>query len=359
MQFDTRTAGLVNDAPDISHLMKQLLVALSLGIVVLFSFYGWGVLINIVLAVIFALSLEAIALKVRNRPIKPFLNDWSAVVTAVLFALTLPPLVSWWVLLVGLFFAIIVAKHLYGGIGYNPFNPAMIAYAVLIVSFPLQMSQWPGSYIFTGEWIGLSESLSIVFSPAGTDWDAITRATPLDIVRTGLIGGQAYSEIVLEEKFDFILFGHPMAVVALAYLLGGVYLIKKEVISWRIPVSVLTGLAVSALVMWLIDSDSYASPSFHLLSGAAMLGAFFIATDPVSASTTPTGQLIYGASIGFFIYVIRTWGVYPDAVAFAVLIMNMAAPMIDYYTQPKVFGQASASQLRARQQKARQQRDSS
>ncbi|PWQ93649.1 RnfABCDGE type electron transport complex subunit D [Leucothrix arctica] len=348
MQFDTRTAGLVNDAPDISHLMKQVLVGLSLGIVTLFMFYGWGVLINLVLAIVFAVSLEAIALKVRNRPLKPFLNDWSAVVTACLFALTLPPLVSWWVLLVGLFFAIIVAKHLYGGIGYNPFNPAMVAYAVLIVSLPLQMSQWPGSFIFTGEWIGLGESLNIVFGAADTDWDAITRATPLDIVRTGLISGQPYSDIIIEEKFDFILFSHPMAVVSLAYLLGGVYLIKQGVISWRIPVSMLLGLAVSALVMWLIDSDSYASPSFHLLSGAAMLGAFFIATDPVSASTTPKGQLIYGASIGFFIYVIRTWGVYPDAVAFAVLIMNMAAPMIDYYTQPKVFGQANARRQRGR-----------
>ncbi|RVU86366.1 RnfABCDGE type electron transport complex subunit D [Leucothrix sargassi] len=342
MQFDTKTAGLVNDAPDISQLMKQVLIGLALGIITLFLFYGWGVLINLVLAIAFALALEAVSLKVRKRPIKPFLSDWSAVVTACLFALTLPPLISWWIILVGLFFAIVVAKHLYGGIGYNPFNPAMIAYAVLIVSFPLQMSQWPGSFAITGEWIGLGESLGIVFGSVSADWDSITRATPLDIVRSGLIAGEAYSDIVLEKDFSFILFDHPMAIVSLAYLLGGIYLIKQKVISWRIPVSMLLGLALSALLMWMVDSDSYASPMFHLLSGAAMLGAFFIATDPISASTTPTGQLIYGASIGFFVYVIRTWGVYPDAVAFAVLIMNMAVPMIDYYTQPKVFGHANA-----------------
>jgi len=337
MQFDTRITSLVNDAPDISQLMKQVLYALIPAVATLLYFYGWGVLINLVLAVVFALALEGIALWVRGKPVKPFLKDFSAIVTACLFALTLPPLISWWLILVGLFFAIIVAKHLYGGIGYNPFNPAMIAYAVLIVSFPLQMSQWPGAYTVTGEWLSLSDSLSIVFGQMDADWDAITRATPLDEVRTGLITGQSYQDIVAGDHFGW-LSGVAWQWTSLAYLLGGLYLIKARVISWQIPVSVLAGLAGVAALMWLVDSSIYASPLFHLFSGATMLGAFFIATDPVSASTTPFGQLVYGASIGFFIYVIRTWGVYPDSVAFAVLIMNMAVPMIDYYTQPKVFG---------------------
>jgi len=339
MQFDTQITSLVNDAPDISHLMKQVLYALVPAIVTLLYFYGWGVLINLLLAVVFALALEALSLYLRGRPVTAFLKDFSAVVTACLFALTLPPLVSWWMILLGLFFAIVVAKQLYGGIGYNPFNPAMIAYAVLIVSFPLQMSQWPGAYSVTGNWISLSDSLAIVFGTLEPNWDAITRATPLDEVRTGLISGEHYRDIVLGENFSWFS-GIAWQWTSLAYLLGGLYLIKARVISWHIPAAVLLGLAGVAGVMWVIDNGVYASPMFHLFSGAAMLGAFFIATDPISASTTPLGQLIYGACIGFFIYVIRTWGVYPDSVAFAVLIMNMAVPMIDYYTQPSVFGQA-------------------
>lgn len=339
MQFDTQTTSLVNDAPDISQLMKQVLYGLLPAVITLLYFYGWGVLINLLLAIVFALSLEAVALWVRGKPVKAFIKDFSAIVTACLFALTLPPLVSWWLILLGLFFAIVVAKHLYGGIGYNPFNPAMIGYAVLIVSFPLQMSQWPGASIVTGEWLSLSDSLSIVFGQINADWDAITRATPLDEVRTGLITGQHFQEITAADHFGW-LSGSAWQWTSVAYLVGGLYLLKARVISWQIPVSLLASLAGVSSVLWLLDSSVFASPLFHLFSGATMLGAFFIATDPVSASTTPLGQLVYGASIGFFIYVIRTWGAYPDSVAFAVLIMNMAVPMIDYYTQPKVFGQS-------------------
>ena len=337
MQFDTDTASLVNNAPGVSHLMTQVLLALLPAIVSLFYFYGWGVLINIALSVVFAIALEASMLLLRKRPVKLFLTDMSAIVTACLFALTLPPLISWWIPLLGLFFAIVIAKHCYGGIGYNPFNPAMIGYAVLIVSFPLLMSQWPGSHIETGKWISLSQSLSIVFAGVDVDWDAITRATPLDAVRTGLLGGQQYNEILAGDNFG-LLSGVAWQWTSLAYLVGGVYLIKQRVISWQIPGSILLSLASVALLFWLVDATQFASPVFHLFSGATMLGAFYIATDPVSASTTPVGQLVYGVSIGCFIYIIRTWGAYPDSVAFAVLIMNMAVPMIDYYTQPRVFG---------------------
>ncbi|PID44352.1 MAG: electron transport complex subunit RsxD [Proteobacteria bacterium] len=339
MQFDTQITSLVNDAPDVSQLMKKVLYALIPAVLTLLYFYGWGVLINLLLAVSFALILEVVTLKLRGKPVLPFIKDYSAIVTACLFALTLPPLVSWWLILLGLFFAIVIAKHLYGGIGYNPFNPAMIGYAVLIVSFPLQMSQWPAASIISGEWLSLSDSLGIVFGQTEANWDAITRATPLDAVRTGLISGQNYQDIVAGEDFGW-LSGRAWQWTSLAYLLGGLYLLKARVISWQIPVSVLLGLATVAGALWLYDGNVFASPVFHLFSGAAMLGAFFIATDPVSASTTPLGQLLYGASIGCLIYVIRTWGAYPDSVAFAVLIMNMAVPMIDYYTQPTVFGES-------------------
>jgi len=336
MQFDTNTTSLVNNAPGVSHLMKQVLLALLPAALCLFYFYGWGVIINLALSIAFALMLEASMLLLRKRPVKLFLSDLSAVVTACLFALTLPPLIDWWIPLVGLFFSIVIAKHCYGGIGYNPFNPAMIGYAVLIVSFPLAMSQWPAPQT-ADNWISLQQSLNIVFGLIEADWDAITQATPLDAVRSGLVAGQSYSEIVSDKSFG-VLSGAAWQWTSLAYLLGGFYLLKQRVISWQIPTSVLLSLAALACVFWIIDDVQFASPVFHLFSGATMLGAFYIATDPVSASTTPIGQIIYGMAIGCFIYIIRTWGAYPDSVAFAVLIMNMAVPVIDYYTQPRVFG---------------------
>lgn len=340
MQFETQTSSLVNDAPSVSQLMKQVLLALFPAIATLFYFYGWGVLINLLLSIVFAVALEALMLLLRKRSLGLFLSDFSAIVTACLFALTLPPLIVWWIPLLGLFFAIVIAKHCYGGIGYNPFNPAMIAYAVLIVSFPLAMSQWPGPYSLTGEWLSLGQSLSIVFGVADADWDAIARATPLDAVRSGLIAGQNYTEIVSSEAFGWFS-GVAWQWTSLAYLIGGLYLLKQRVITWQIPGSILLTLGIISLVFWLFDDAHFASPVFHLFSGATMLGAFYIATDPVSASTTPIGQIVYGVSIGGFIYIIRTWGAYPDSVAFAVLIMNMAVPVIDYYTQPRVFGHTS------------------
>ena len=337
MQFDTEISSLVNDAPGVSHLMKQVLLALVPAVVTLLYFYGWGVLINIALSVVFAVSLEALMLLMRKRPVSLFLNDYSAVVTACLFALTLPPLISWWIPLVGLFFAIVIAKHCYGGIGYNPFNPAMIGYAVLIVSFPLAMSQWSMASTISGEWISLNQSLSIVFGVSEPNWDAITSATPLDAVRSGLIAGGSYSDIVSSSDFSWFS-GAAWQWTSLAYLLGGLFLLKQRVISWQIPGSILASLTMISVVFWIVDDTQFASPAFHLFSGATMLGAFYIATDPVSASTTPLGQIVYGISIGSFIYIIRTWGAYPDSVAFAILIMNMAVPVIDYYTQPRVFG---------------------
>jgi len=347
MQFDTSMTGVVNNAQGVCALMTHVLLALLPAIACLFYFYGWGILINLVLSIVCAVALEALMLALRKRPIKLFLKDRSAVVTACLFALTLPPLINVWIPLVGLLFAIVIAKHCYGGIGYNPFNPAMVAYAVLIVSFPLQMSQWPAASAASGEWLSLSQSLSIVLGWQEVNWDAITQATPLDTVRSGLIAGQSYKDIVDGPSFGW-LSGAAWQWTSLAYLLGGVYLLWRGVITWQIPGSLLLSLALVACIFWLIDDTQFASPVFHLFSGAVMIGAFFIATDPVSASTTPIGQIVYGASIGCFIYIIRTWGAYPDSVAFAVLIMNMAVPVIDYYTQPRVFGHSPNTRRRPR-----------
>lgn len=337
MKFKTNTSPFFGSTSNVSSVMLQVLLALIPGTLVMFYLYGWGVLINIVLAVVFAVVLEAIALIIRKRPIMPFLSDLSAIVTAWLLALALPPLMPWWILLIGIFFAIIIAKHLYGGLGYNPFNPAMIGFAVLIVSFPFELSQWIKNSNLSASMPSLIESLNIVFSStAAPDWDAITMATPLDEVKTGLRAGTTYADIALQNKFTASLNG--WVYISVAFALGGFWLLYKKIIHWQIPASIIGSLLIISGASYLYSPETFGSPILHVFGGATMLGAFFIATDPVSASTTPIGKIIYGASIGFFIYIIRVWGNYPDSIAFAVLIMNMAVPLIDYYTQPRVYG---------------------
>ncbi len=338
MKFKTNTSPFFSSNSNVSTVMLQVLLALIPGTLVMFYIYGWGILINVVLAIIFAVSLEAIALIIRKRPVLPFLYDLSAIVTAWLLALALPPLIPWWILLVGIFFAIIIAKHLYGGLGYNPFNPAMIGFAVLIVSFPFEMSQWIENATLGSKLPGFIESLYTTLGiTAQPDWDAITRATPLDAVKTGLRAGTtSYTEIAQQQDFNSVL--RSWIYISLAFAAGGFWMLYKKIIHWQIPVALIATLALFSGVMYLYSPETYGSPLLHVFSGATMLGAFFIATDPVSASTTPIGKIIYGASIGFFIYIIRVWGNYPDSIAFAVLIMNMAVPLIDYYTQPRVYG---------------------
>ena len=337
MKFKTNTSPFFGSTSNVSTVMLQVLLALIPGTLVMFYIYGWGVLINIVLAIVFAVALEAIALIVRKRPIMPFLSDLSAIVTAWLLALALPPLMPWWILLIGIFFAIIIAKHLYGGLGYNPFNPAMIGFAVLIVSFPFELSQWIKNANLSASMPSLIESLNMVFSSTVTpDWDAITMATPLDEVKTGLRAGTPYADIALKNQFTVALSG--WVYISTAFALGGFWLLYKKIIHWQIPASIIGTLLVISGATYLYSPETFGSPILHIFGGATMLGAFFIATDPISASTTPVGKIIYGASIGFFIYIIRVWGNYPDSIAFAVLIMNMAVPLIDYYTQPRVYG---------------------
>lgn len=335
MEFKTNTSPFFGSNSNVSNVMLQVLLALIPGTLVMSYIYGWGILINVILAIIFAVALESIALIIRKRPVLPFLYDLSAIVTAWLLALSLPPLIPWWILLIGIFFAIIIAKHIYGGLGYNPFNPAMIGFAVLIISFPFEVSQWIQNGQLGSTLPSLNESLNMVFSSTVTpDWDAITMATPLDDVKTGLRAGTAYQDIAQQKQFSLTSWIY----ISIAFAIGGAWLLYKKIIHWQIPVSMVGTLAIFSTIMYLYSPESFASPLLHIFSGATILGAFFIATDPVSASTTPLGKLIYGASIGFFIYIIRVWGNYPDAIAFAVLIMNMAVPLIDYYTQPRIYG---------------------
>ena len=341
MQFPTFSSPHLPGTSSVAHVMREVLLALLPGIVCAWWFFGWGVIINIIFATLACVFAEACMLALRGRPVAATLADSSAILTGVLLALALPPLSPAWLPVVGALFAIVVAKQLYGGLGYNPFNPAMVGYVVLLISFPREMTQWNAPTGLGGAHLGLADSLAWSLHgvlPADVTLDALTLATPLDSVKTSLGIGQMLSEITAAPKFGHF-GGHGWEWINFAYLLGGLYLIYRRLIDWRIPVGMLGALFIIALLFHGSDTDSFPAPLFHLFSGAAMLGAFFIATDPVSASTTPRGRLLFGVGIGLIVYVIRTWGGYPDGVAFAVLLMNMAAPTLDYYTKPRVFGQ--------------------
>jgi len=318
--------------------MLQVVMALIPAIIALVYFFGPSVLITITFAIVIALLAEALMLKLRHRPIKPFLMDGSAVVTAVLLAIALPPLAPWWITTVGILFAIIFAKHLYGGLGYNPFNPAMVAYVLLLISFPLEMTTWLPVASLSEHHLNLSTAFQIIFNGhfAGSI-DSLSGATPLDAMKTQIGLLQMPSQIIQQPLFGTFA-GKGWEWVNIWLAIGGLFLLYRRVISWHIPVAMLLALTSISLVTWLIAPEITGSPLFHLLSGGTMLGAFFIATDPVTAATTTKGRLVFGAGIGLLIYIIRIWGGYPDGVAFAVLIMNMFVPLIDYYTQPKVYG---------------------
>ncbi|MBL8481318.1 MAG: RnfABCDGE type electron transport complex subunit D [Rhodocyclaceae bacterium] len=318
----------------VTAVMLKVLAALLPGIAVYVWIFGPGLLVQIVLATLTALAAEAAMLAARGRAPGRFLADGSAIVTAWLIALTFPPIVPWWITVGGTAFAIVVAKHLYGGLGQNPFNPAMAGYAVMIVAFPALMSQWPAEGLTAATQIGL------IFG-AERALDAITAATALDALRTGLHENAATATVAgvmgASPAFGHIA-GHGWEWIAAAYLAGGLYLLQQRLITWHIPLALLAGLALTALPFWLADPAHYASPLFHLCGGASLLGAFFIATDPVSGATTPRGKLIYAAGIGLITWFIRTFGAYPDGIAFATLLMNICVPFIDMKTQPPVFG---------------------
>lgn len=325
----------------VSRMMLAVIIALIPGTLVYIHFFGWGVMINILVAVITALACEATILKIRRRPIKPFILDGTAVLTAILLALALPTLTPWWLAASGAAFAIIIAKHLYGGMGYNPFNPAMVGYAMLLIAFPKEMTAWIPAETHGLNFINTLNYSLFEILPAGISYDALTMATPLDSIKTQLSLGYTLNEIQNNNASLFgKIAGYGWEWINILFLIGGLILISIKVIRWHIPVAMLGALAFMAMIFNFLDAGSYAPVSFHLFGGAAMLGAFFIATDPVTAAASNKGRLIYGAGIGILIYIIRTWGGYPDAIAFSVLLMNMAVPMIDYYFKPVVFGAA-------------------
>ncbi|MBL8397588.1 MAG: RnfABCDGE type electron transport complex subunit D [Candidatus Accumulibacter sp.] len=316
--------------------MLQVLLALLPGIAAYVWQIGPAIIVQLAIATAAALLAEASMLLIRGKPLTLYLSDGSAIVTAWLIALAFPPLAPWWLVVVATLFAIVIAKHLYGGLGQNPFNPAMIAFAVCIVSFPALMSQWPA----LGLQLSFAEQCQIIAGLVPRV-DAMSGATPLDAMKTALKLGDGVADVptllATQEVFGNFA-GRGWEWIAAGYLLGGLWLWQRKIISWHAPAGFIAGLSLLAGALWLWNPLQFANPLFHLFSGGSLLGAFFIVTDPVSGCTTPKGKLIFGITAGLLTYLIRVFGGYPDGVAFAVLLMNLCVPLIDMYTQPPIFG---------------------
>lgn len=306
--------------------MQLVLLACLPGLLTLFWVFGWGVLFNLLCTAIAALLTEAAVLCLRQRPVLPALNDGSALVSACLLAIALPAHLPWWVPMIAASSAIALGKQLYGGVGRNPFNPAMLGYAVVLLSFPVHMTHWPEPQA-----LDFGQSLGALL---GVDErpDAWVGATVLDALRQN-------RSLTVEELFtSHPGFGHfagrGSEWASLAFLAGGLFLLQRKVISWHAPVAMLASLFVVSLLCWNgSGSDSNGSPLLHLLAGSTMLCAFFIVTEPVSGAKTPWGRLLFGAAVGVLVYLIRTWGNYPDGAAFAVLLMNLCSPALDRWAE--------------------------
>lgn len=338
MEFKTVSSPHFHSPNTVPQVMGAVLVALIPALMGFIWFFGFGIILNIVIAVIVGLAAEAGILIMRRRPVLPTLTDLSATLSAVLLSMALPLASPWWITATGSAFAMVFAKHIYGGLGFNPFNPAMAGYVFLLLSFPHEMSQW---LLPSVHWIGPLDAIHLTFSGhtlTGIAVDAMSQATPLDILRQGIASRHTIEEITRTTPIFGMIGGKGWIWINLLYLWGGLWMIRRGIITWHISVGMLAALFVTATLFYGIDNHRYASPLFHLFNGASLFGAFFIATDPVSAATTPRGRMIFGVGIGILVYFIRTFGGYPDAVAFAVLVMNMAVPFIDEYTQPRVYG---------------------
>ncbi len=339
-------------------------------------FFGYGLILNILLAACGALAFEAAALLLRNRSLIQ-LRDNSALLTAVLFAIAIPPGSPWWLVLSGVFVAIVLVKHLYGGLGHNPFNPAMTAYVFLLLAFPLDMTSWhipvpaesivsssilnnslpnlsgveaglPASSLSPLGWqsfklslLALMPFLSVLYESQASALeviDGMAMATPL--IEFKMAGKNA---ILASREAGLNLFSREAEtaweMVNISYLLGGLFLLYKRVISWHIPLSILATVFIISSAFYAPGSSTvFGTPYLHLFGSATMIGAFFIATDPVSAATSKSGKIIYGILIGCSIYSIRVWGSYLDSIALAVLFGNFCAPLLDHYCRPRIYG---------------------
>ncbi|WP_114416454.1 RnfABCDGE type electron transport complex subunit D [Marinospirillum perlucidum] len=320
--------------------MRQVVIATLPGIATLTWFFGPGILVNLILTISSCLLAEALVLKLRNRPLT-VLKDNSALVTGILIGCCLPASTPWWIPVLGGSFALLVGKQLFGGLGQNPFNPAMAAYAFLLISFPVQISIWPAPAT------PLSDT-SWLNSLAGSD--ALTGATALDAWRNkGLLMAEEFWQADGYLSSQMVT---AWASVASAWLVGGLYLIWQRIINWQLPLTFLATLFIAGSFVWGFNPSHQIPPWLHLAASSAVFAAFFILTDPVSGATSLKGKVFFAIGCGLLVISIRTWGSYPDGVAFSVLLMNFAAPALDYYTRPRVYGQKQARKGLASKEKS-------
>ena len=307
----------VQTAQSTAKIMRDVVIALMPALVVSTVVFGWDVLRVVALSVASCVVFEYLIQKFLFRgPLT--ISNWSAVVTGVLLAFNLPASIPWWIVVIGAFVAIAVAKMTFGGLGKNPFNPALVGRVFLLIAYPAQMTSFP--------------------QPAGAVADDFSGATPLAAVKNGAAADVLGTQELLLGNMP----GSLGEVAALALLAGFVYLLWRRVITWHIPVTVLVTMAFFAFVVALARGESGAAlwqfPLFHVLAGGAMLGAIFMATDYSTSPMTVRGGVIFAVGIGLITMLIRLWGAYPEGMSFAILIMNSCVPLINKYVKPKRFG---------------------
>jgi len=307
-------------------LMFGVVLALMPALFTSILYFGQGAIIVTVTSVISCVGFEYLIQRfLLKKPIS--VTDGSALVTGLLLAFNLPSNLPLYIIIIGSLVAIGIAKMTFGGLGNNPFNPALVGRVFLLISFPVQMTSWP---VPNGFNTGYS--------------DAVTGATPLAVIKEGIMNGESLASQM--EKIPSVLQmfigkmgGSLGEVAAIALLTGFAFLLYKKIITWHIPVSVIGTVALFTSILWMINPVSNADPVFHILSGGVLLGAIFMATDYVTSPMNPTAMLVYGCGIGIITVIIRVWGAYPEGVSFAILIMNAFVPLMNSYIKPKRFGE--------------------
>ncbi len=345
MNIVTLSGPFTHASNSVQKTMFTVLLALIPATAFNFYLFGWPAILLFTVTVGSCVAVEAACLSLARQPAKTVLSDYSAVLTGWLLAMSLPPWAPWWIGLLGAVFAIALAKHAFGGIGQNVFNPAMVGRTAMLVSFPVVMTAWVMPHpLFSSGAPGLADAIAITFG--GHLPDTVSAASALGYIKTELSRGIPVTQSMahVPELMDMALgyragsLGETSAILILA---GGLFLMAKRIISWHIPLSVMGGLFVMGAVFNAVDPARFASGTFHLMSGATFLGAFFIATDYVTSPVSKKGQLVFGLGCGVLIWLIRTFAGYPEGMAFAVLLMNGLTPIIDQYTRPRAFGRSS------------------
>jgi electron transport complex protein RnfD len=334
----------LKQSPSVSHIMLVVMLALTPATLYGLFQFGWPALNLFVTTILAALLSEAACLKVAGKPVRATLADGSAFLTGWLLAMTLPPWAPWWIGVLGSVFAIVLTKQVFGGLGQNVFNPAMVARVVLLISFPVEMTDFVAPHPVAGPGlVHFMDGLAITFGYGTSSIDAVSSASVLGHIKTELSQGVPWSTAFNDAyAFKSVVFGAVPGSLgetsAPLLFLGGLLLLAARIITWHIPLAMMGSIAVLATILNAVDPLHYPDMGLHLLSGATLLGAFFIATDLVTSPVSPLGKIVFGAGCGVLVYIIRTWAGYPEGVAFAVLIMNAATPLIDRYVKPRIYG---------------------